>query len=49
MLSFYADSPILDKLFDVYPFVQTVIPHENHVDGFFTEFHIRNASNPGFQ
>ena len=26
---------ILDKLFELCPFMQTVIPHKNHVDGIF--------------
>ena len=29
------DYPILDKLFQLCSFMQTVIPHENHFDGFF--------------
>ena len=32
---FYADYPILDKLFDLCKFMQTVILHEYHVDSFF--------------
>ena len=32
---FYAGYPMLDKLFELCPFMQTVIPHENHVDIFF--------------
>ena len=31
---FYTYYPILDKLLELCPFMQTVIPHENHVDGF---------------
>ena len=32
---FYADYLILDKLFELCPFMLTVKPHENHVDDFF--------------
>ena len=32
---FYTDYTILDKLFELCPFMQTAIPHENHIDGFF--------------
>ena len=31
---FYTDYPILDKLFELCPFMQTVMPHENHFEGF---------------
>ena len=31
---FYTDYNILDKLFELCPFMQTVIPHENRVDVF---------------
>ena len=27
--------PYLDKLFELCPFIETVPPHENHVDGLF--------------
>ena len=33
-VSFHTDYPILDNLFELCPF-QTVLPHENHIDGFF--------------
>ena len=33
-VSFYTDYTILDKLFELCPFMQTVISHENHVDSF---------------
>ena len=36
MFSFYTDYPILDKLFDLCPIMQTVMPHENHNDAFLT-------------
>ena len=32
---FYADCPILDKLFELCLFMQTVMPHENHDDSSF--------------
>ena len=32
---FCTDYTIVDKLFELCPFMQTVIPHEDHVDGFF--------------
>ena len=32
---FYTDYPILDKCFELCPFMQSAIPHENHVDDFF--------------
>ena len=31
----YTDFPILDKLFELCQIMQTIIPHENHVYGFF--------------
>ena len=30
MFLLYTDYPILDKFFELCPFMQTVIPHENH-------------------
>ena len=33
-VSFYTDYLILDQLFKLFPFMQTVIPHENHMNGF---------------
>ena len=36
MFSFYIDHTILNKLFELCPFMHlTVAPHENHADGFF--------------
>ena len=32
---FYAGYPIAEGLFESFLFMQTFIPHENHVDGFF--------------
>ena len=32
---FYTHYPILDKPLKLCPFMQTVMPHENHVDEFF--------------
>ena len=31
---FSADYTVFDKLFELCPFMQTVVPHENHVDIF---------------
>ena len=31
----FSGNPILDKLFVLCPFMQTVIQHENHVEGFY--------------
>ena len=33
-MSSFTDCPILGKLFELCPFMQTVMPHENHVEGF---------------
>ena len=33
-VSFCADYPILHKLFELCPFMQTVLQHENQVEGF---------------
>ena len=38
----YTDYPILDKLSELCPFMQTVIPHENRVDGFFLTHFFQN-------
>ena len=34
-LALKTDYPVLDKLFELYLFMQTVVPRENHVDSFF--------------
>ena len=32
---FHTDYLILDKFFELCPFMQTVLPHENRIEGFF--------------